>query len=172
MATNNGTLIKTYEILKMKNKNKVQFQKLTERFQKIRKKLFEEWKLKYPSYYPLESCATDIVQLLKETQIEDEEFEFWKSWKIREIDIFKADLVGELHHDYDKRLVRLLAWVLALLLWQLFGYFINRNKGNPFIFEKKRCSFPPLNKRSANWTPYSFNFPTGNLFLRIFTLRK
>ncbi len=106
MATNNGTLIKTYEILKMKNKNKVQFQKLTERFQKIRKKLFEEWKLKYPSYYPLESCATDIVQLLKETQIEDEEFEFWKSWKIREIDIFKADLVGELHHDYDKRLVR------------------------------------------------------------------
>lgn len=85
MATNNGTLIKTYEILKMKNKNKVQFQKLTEWFQKIRKKLFEEWKLKYPSYYPLESCATDIVQLLKETQIEDEEFEFWKSWKIREI---------------------------------------------------------------------------------------
>lgn len=84
----------------------VEFQKLTERFKKIRKELFEEWKLKYPSHYSLESSASEIMQLLKETKIEDEEFEFWKSWRIREMDIFKADLVEVLHHDYNKRLVR------------------------------------------------------------------
>ncbi len=90
----------------MENNKIAEFQKITERFQKIRKELFEEWKLKYPSHHRLESSATEIMQLLKETKIEDEEFDFWKSWKIREMDIFKADLVGELHHDYNKRLVR------------------------------------------------------------------
>ena len=90
----------------MENNKIAEFQRIAERFQKIRKELFEEWKLKYPSHYRLESSATEIMKLLKETKIEDEEFEFWKSWKIREMDIFKADLVGELHHDYDKRLVR------------------------------------------------------------------
>ncbi len=82
------------------------FDKITERFQKIRRALFEESKLKYPAHYRLESSASEIMQTLKDTKVEDEEFEYWKSWKIRELDIFIADLVGELHHDYDKRLVR------------------------------------------------------------------
>ncbi len=88
----------------MENNKIAKFQKITERFQKISKKLFEEWKLKYPSHHRLESSASEIMQLLKQTRIDDEEFEFWKSWKIREMDIFIADLVGELYHDYEKRL--------------------------------------------------------------------
>ncbi|PIV49667.1 MAG: hypothetical protein COS19_07445 [Flavobacteriaceae bacterium CG02_land_8_20_14_3_00_34_13] len=90
----------------MDNNKITEFQKIAERFQKIRKKLFEEWKLKYPSHNSLKNSATEIMQLLKETKIDDEEFEFWKSWKIREMDFFIADLIGELHHDYEKRLKR------------------------------------------------------------------
>lgn len=95
-----------YKILKMDNNKITEFQKIAERFKKISNKLLEDWKLKYPPHYSLKSSASEIMQLLKETEIEDEKFEFWKSWKIREMDIFKADLVGELHHDYEKRLER------------------------------------------------------------------
>lgn len=90
----------------MENHKRAEFQKITEQFQKIRMELFEEWKSKYPSHHRLDSSASKIMQVLKESKIEDEDFEFWKSWRIREMDIFKADLVGELHHDYKKRLVR------------------------------------------------------------------
>lgn len=79
---------------------------LDEKLKKIKKNLSEEWKLKFPSYHILENSASEIMTMLKNTNIVDEEFEFWSSWKIREMDIFIADLVGELHHDYDNRLVR------------------------------------------------------------------
>ncbi|MFK7832041.1 MAG: hypothetical protein AB8B52_02080 [Winogradskyella sp.] len=46
------------------------------------------------------------MQILKNTQIDDEEFKHWKLWRVKELDIFLADLPGELHHDYNKKLVR------------------------------------------------------------------
>ena len=30
--------------------------------------------------------------------IDDEDFKVWSSWRIRNLDIFNADLVGELNH--------------------------------------------------------------------------
>jgi hypothetical protein len=90
----------------MENNKITEFKKILDRFQKVRKELFEEWKLKFPSHSILERSASEIMQILKVTKSENEEFEFWKSWKIREMDIFIADLAGQLHHDYDKRLKR------------------------------------------------------------------
>lgn len=90
----------------MENKENAEFQKIAIRFQRISEELFEEWKLEHPSYYRLEISASEIMQVLEESKIEDDKFQTWKSWKTREIEIFKTDLVGKLHHDYNKRLVR------------------------------------------------------------------
>lgn len=90
----------------MEENKETVIQSINEKFMKISRKLFDEWKLKYPSPYGLESSASEIMQILKETKIDDEDFNFWKSWRIRDLDIFIADLGGELKHDYDKQLVR------------------------------------------------------------------
>ena len=90
----------------MVEKNENPYILLNEKFKKIKKELFEEGRLKFPSFHILEKSASEIMELLKNPNIADEEFEFWASWKIREMDIFIADLVGELHHDYDNKLVR------------------------------------------------------------------
>ena len=90
----------------MKENNENKFQTIIDKFKIISQELFEESKLKYPSHYKLESSATKMMQILKENKIDDAKYNSWKSWKLRELDIFIADLVGELHHDYDKRLVR------------------------------------------------------------------
>lgn len=76
------------------------------KLKKIKMEIFEESKLKFPSYHILERSASEIKEILKKSNIVDEEFEFWSSWEIRYMDIFIADLVGELYHDYDNRLVR------------------------------------------------------------------
>lgn len=90
----------------MESKKRTEFDKIAEQLQHIRQDLFEEGKLKYPSHYTLERNAQAIMQLFEGTEIEDDDFDFWKDWKIREMDIFIADLEGELHQDYDKRLAR------------------------------------------------------------------
>jgi thymidylate synthase len=90
----------------MEENTEKQLQLITEKFVKINKTLFEEWKLKYPSPYRLESSASEIMRILRDTKIDNKDFSFWKSWRIRDLDIFLADLDGELGHDYDKRLVR------------------------------------------------------------------
>ncbi|MFC7357080.1 hypothetical protein ACFQO1_05235 [Jejudonia soesokkakensis] len=82
---------------------KTAFEELQEEFKKIKNELWEEEKLKFPSHHTLKQSADKIIDLLKNTKIEDEEFSIWSSWRRRYLDIFKADLVGELYHDYDKR---------------------------------------------------------------------
>lgn len=88
----------------MENEN--QYKILSEKLKKIKKEIFEQSKLKFPSHHTLENSASEIIQLLKNIKISDADFEEWSSWKVINMNIFIADLVGELHHDYDKRLVR------------------------------------------------------------------
>lgn len=88
----------------MENEN--QYKILNEKLKNIKKEISEESKLKFPSHHTLENSASEIIQLLKNIKISDNEFEEWSSWKIIKMNIFISDLVGELHHDYDKRLVR------------------------------------------------------------------
>lgn len=83
-----------------------QYKILDEKLKIIKKVIYEESKLKLPSHYILENSASKIIQLLENNKISDAEFEEWSSWKIIKMNIFIDDLVGELHHDYDKRLVR------------------------------------------------------------------
>jgi hypothetical protein len=90
----------------MDEKNQNQYNLLEQKFKKIRKELFEEWKIKYPSYHLLERSASEIQTLLKKSNIEDEEFKIWASWAKLKLDIFIADLVGTLEHDYEKGLDR------------------------------------------------------------------
>lgn len=90
----------------MNDKNDNQYNLIDLKFKIIKKELFEEWKNKFPSYSILEKSASDIIDILKKSNIEDNEFENWKfSTKIG-LNIFIADLVGELEHDYEKRLDR------------------------------------------------------------------
>ena len=79
------------------------YQKLGEKFKGIKKYLFEESKLRYPSVYSLQRAAEEIMLLLKVSEIGDEEFNLWSRRKIRFLDIFIADLTGELEHDCEKR---------------------------------------------------------------------
>ena len=38
-------------------------------------------------------------------------------------------------------------WALALLPWLPYGLIMTGSKANPYIFVKKRCSYPLSNKR-------------------------
>ncbi len=82
-----------------------EYKDLKEKFRKVSRKLFEEWKLKFPKIYVLQNCANEIVDNVNSAKIENEDFEVWKSWVIKRIDIFITDL-NELQHDYDEQLVR------------------------------------------------------------------
>jgi len=79
------------------------YQNLRERFKEIKKGLFEESKLKFPSVHSLQRAAEKLESVLKSSEIKDEDFAFWSSWRVRDIDIYIADLPGELEHDYEKR---------------------------------------------------------------------
>lgn len=82
------------------------YNEIYNKFKSIKKELFEEWKHKYPSCQVLENSSIEIIEILKNANIDDEDFKVWSSWRIRNLDIFKADLVGALHHDYKAKLVR------------------------------------------------------------------
>ena len=72
---------------------------------KISKDLRDENINKYPSPYVLESSASDLIQLLK-TQYSTIDSAQWMHSLVLSLEVFKTDLIGELHHDYDERLVR------------------------------------------------------------------
>ena len=82
----------------MDDKRVDSYNEIYDKFKSIKKELFEEWKHKYPSYYVLENSSIEIIEILKNDTIDDEDFKVWSSWRIRNLDIFKADLVGELNH--------------------------------------------------------------------------
>jgi hypothetical protein len=79
---------------------------IDEKLKKIKQELREESKYKYPSPNSLERSATSLMGLMKKIQSEEEERIHWIYSLNLELEIFKADLVGELHHDYKKRNVR------------------------------------------------------------------
>lgn len=79
---------------------------INEKLKKIEQELREENKYKYPSPNSLERSALCLIELMKKIQSEEEELIHWIHSLKLELEIFKADLVGELYHDYDKRLVR------------------------------------------------------------------
>ncbi|UPT69945.1 MAG: hypothetical protein M0D53_12495 [Flavobacterium sp. JAD_PAG50586_2] len=82
------------------------YKKLSDDFKAIKRELFEESKLKYPSVNTLERAANSFIILLKNASIEDDGFKTWADWKIRYTKIFIVDLTGELEHDYEKRNAR------------------------------------------------------------------
>jgi hypothetical protein len=82
----------------MDNKRVDSYNEIYDKFKSIKKELFEEWKNKYPSYYVLENSSIEIIEILKNATIHDEDFKVWSSWRIRNLDIFNVDLVGELNH--------------------------------------------------------------------------
>lgn len=83
------------------NKNTLDY--LKEQLTEIKRNLWEEEKLKFPSHYALESNAKRIINLLENNELNIEEYKSWSYWKVMNLKIFISDLVGELHHDYDKR---------------------------------------------------------------------
>tara|TARA_R110000772_G_scaffold139084_1_gene248190 strand:+ start:574 stop:912 length:339 start_codon:yes stop_codon:yes gene_type:complete len=68
----------------------------------IRKKLFEESLLKQPSIYSLKNAGNQLLEIVKKLKTENTEFiPTLQSLKM-DLDIYLADLGGELQHDYDK----------------------------------------------------------------------
>lgn len=82
----------------MKDKRVGSYNEIYDKFKSIKKELFEEWKNNYPSYQVLDDSSIEIIEILKNATIDDEDFKVWSSWRIRNLDIFNADLVGELNH--------------------------------------------------------------------------
>lgn len=68
----------------------------------IRKELFDESLLKQPSIYSLKRVGNQLLEIVKKLKTERTEFiPTLQSLKI-DLDIYLADLGGELQHDYDK----------------------------------------------------------------------
>lgn len=83
-----------------------QYRNLADQLKIIKREVFEESKLKFPSVYSLEKAGKNSFALLKECSIQDLEYITWADWKSRHLDIFVEDLTGELKHDFEKRNVR------------------------------------------------------------------
>ncbi|CAL2103698.1 conserved protein of unknown function [Tenacibaculum sp. 190130A14a] len=78
----------------------------TEEFEKkseiIRKEIFNESLLKQPSIYSLKRTGHELLEIVKKMESENTEFiPTLQSLKM-DLDIYLADLEGELQHDYDK----------------------------------------------------------------------
>jgi hypothetical protein len=68
----------------------------------IRKALFQESLLKQPSVHSLETAGCKLLEMVKTLKSEKTHFEpKLQSLKL-DLDIFLADLDGELKHDYDR----------------------------------------------------------------------
>lgn len=68
----------------------------------IRKEIFDESLLKHPSIYPLKSVGNQLLEIIKEMKAENRELiPILHSLKM-DLDIYLADLGGELQHDFDK----------------------------------------------------------------------
>lgn len=68
----------------------------------IRKELFDESLLKRPSIYSLKRAGNQLLEIVKDLKTENTEFiPTLQSLKM-DLDIYLADLGGELQHDYDK----------------------------------------------------------------------
>ncbi len=83
-----------------------QIQMISEKFTLINRALIAQCKLKYPSPHTLENSALEIMETLRNITIDEKEFNIWRGYQLQYLDIFLADLEGELGHDYDQRLVR------------------------------------------------------------------
>lgn len=90
----------------MEKQNNNRYKDIYDKLKLINSELFEESKLKHPEYHVLEKSASQIINLLKITEEDDDEFKNWAMYNKQDMDIFKSDLVGELYHDYNNRLVR------------------------------------------------------------------
>ncbi len=82
---------------------KDEYRSIEEEFKKISKVLWDERLLKHPAHYPLMNAANRITDILRAAKIADEDFVTWADWTVRYLDIYMADLPGELYHDYDKK---------------------------------------------------------------------
>ena len=68
----------------------------------IRKELFDESLLKLPSIYSLKRAGNELLGIVKTIKSENNEMiPTLQSLKM-DLDIYLADLGGELQHDYDK----------------------------------------------------------------------
>jgi uncharacterized ubiquitin-like protein YukD len=72
----------------------------------FRKELMENYKLKYPSYYHIESYIAKLYEVIKKYNAKTEEAQNDLIRVKHNADILNADLAGELKSDSEKRLVR------------------------------------------------------------------
>jgi hypothetical protein len=73
-----------------------------EQVKNIRKELSEQERLKQPSIYPLKRFGNKLLDIVKNLKTESsEQIPALHSMKM-DLDIYLADLGGELQHDYDK----------------------------------------------------------------------
>jgi hypothetical protein len=73
-----------------------------EKASKIRKELFDESLLKNPSIYPLKRIGNQLLDIVKILKSENRELIPTLHSLKMDLDIYLADLGGELQHDYDK----------------------------------------------------------------------
>lgn len=68
----------------------------------MKKELLLEDFLKTPSIYSLERAGKTLLKLVKNLREKSNEFDPWLHSLKMDLDIYLADLRGELQHDYDK----------------------------------------------------------------------
>jgi hypothetical protein len=90
----------------MENSDRYLINELNAKFKDIEQRLFEESQLKYPSISRLSHSASEIERYLDETEISRTDFLKWKSFRKRDLGIFREDLDGKLGHDYKNQLIR------------------------------------------------------------------
>lgn len=72
------------------------------KFKPIRKELLNEEFLKTPNIYCLERAGNSLLNLVKELREKNNKFDPWLHSLKMDLDIYLADLGGELQHDYNK----------------------------------------------------------------------
>ncbi|UAB86041.1 hypothetical protein INR75_08610 [Zunongwangia sp. SCSIO 43204] len=73
-----------------------------EKLKPIKKELFDSEFLKTPSIYSLERAGNTLLDLVKQIRQQNNEFDPWLHSLKMDLDIYLADLGGELQHDYDR----------------------------------------------------------------------
>lgn len=74
-----------------------------EKTKPIRKELLDGEFLKTPSIYSLERAGNTLLTLVKQLRENSTTIDPWLLSLKMDLDIYLADLGGELQHDYDKR---------------------------------------------------------------------
>jgi hypothetical protein len=79
------------------------YKEIKDELLRINRDLRIEGRLLFPSYSILELNLTFIINLLNQSSIVDDKFNNWTIGQLWDLKNLKADIEGELAHDYEKR---------------------------------------------------------------------